>query len=370
MLRIAHEVASAVAYLHTKGIAHNDIKPENVLITHRGESRLCDFGLSKSEASHVSSVGGGQAIGTYPYMAPEILDPEPKPGFKADGKKCDVYSLGLFFAALLNGEAPYKLDTLALLKRHVCGGGRPTLPANIPYDLKRLIEECWHADCDTRPLANKVCAKIKTITHISTYLHRKDVFLSHDWGKIIVDGKEVNNHERVIRISKGLEDKKLKCWLDENEMHSVLADRMSEGIDNSTVFLVHITQNYVDKVGGTNTKDNCKKEFMYSSREKGGHGMVGVVMEPAMTDKTLWKGPVGLNLSEDELVVDFSDPAMWEDENKFNRKIDELYEKIVDKITELKHTTVHPRPVISKPADEINPQNNLAASDVFKCEIV
>jgi len=95
----------------------------------------------------------------------------------------------------------------------------------------------------------------------TTHLQRKDAFLSHDWGRFFVDGQEERNHPRVARISKGLEAKKLECWIDEEEMHGILQDRMCEGIDNSTVFLVHITQNYVDKVCEASMMDNCKKEF-------------------------------------------------------------------------------------------------------------
>jgi serine/threonine protein kinase len=73
MLRIAHELACALAYLHSQGVAHNEIKPQNVLITRGGEVRLTDFGLAKSQAS-ASSVNQNARIGTSSCMAPERLD--------------------------------------------------------------------------------------------------------------------------------------------------------------------------------------------------------------------------------------------------------------------------------------------------------
>lgn len=71
--RIAHQLATAIYYLHNFGIAHRDLKPENVLmVNEKDESdiKLVDFGLSKS-------FGPGETcrepFGTLCYVAPEIL---------------------------------------------------------------------------------------------------------------------------------------------------------------------------------------------------------------------------------------------------------------------------------------------------------
>jgi serine/threonine protein kinase len=48
-LKIGFDVASALAYMHSKGIAHRDIKLENVLLSESGTYKLCDFGSSSSQ---------------------------------------------------------------------------------------------------------------------------------------------------------------------------------------------------------------------------------------------------------------------------------------------------------------------------------
>lgn len=70
---LAHQIATAIYYLHSFGIAHRDLKPENILMVDKSENaniKMVDFGLSKT-------FGPGETCkepyGTLCYVAPEIL---------------------------------------------------------------------------------------------------------------------------------------------------------------------------------------------------------------------------------------------------------------------------------------------------------
>ena len=66
-LRIAADIAAALAYVHERGIIHRDIKPENILLTKRGEVKVADFGLSRylrADASDVNLTQTGMTMGT------------------------------------------------------------------------------------------------------------------------------------------------------------------------------------------------------------------------------------------------------------------------------------------------------------------
>jgi len=106
-IRIATEVADALAYAHSLGVVHRDIKPENILFA-AGHAVVSDFGIARA----VSAAGGatltetGLAVGTPAYMSPEQAA-----GDKEVDGRSDIYSLGCVLYEMLSGDAPYLAST-------------------------------------------------------------------------------------------------------------------------------------------------------------------------------------------------------------------------------------------------------------------
>ena len=105
--RLLLPVADALAYAHSKGVIHRDVKPTNILLSETSQPMLSDFGVAKimdSEHTH-GLTATGASIGTPEYMAPE----------QALGKKIDhrvdIYSLGVILYELVTGRRPFIADT-------------------------------------------------------------------------------------------------------------------------------------------------------------------------------------------------------------------------------------------------------------------
>ena len=129
-----------------------------------------------------------------------------------------------------------------------------------------------------------------------------DVFLSHNWGK---DESGRDNHYRVSLINKELKDFGYQTWFDEERMAGGIANKMSNGIEQTNGVIAFITRRYHEKVNGENAGDNCRLEFDYASRKKTSSKMVAVVMEKCMLDTRTWTGLIGMHLGG-EMYVDMS----------------------------------------------------------------
>jgi serine/threonine-protein kinase len=116
-VRVIREVADALAFAHSQGVVHRDIKPDNVMLA-GNHAIVADFGVAKavSEATGRDKLTtAGVALGTPAYMAPEQATADPHVDHRAD-----IYALGALAYELLSGRTPFLGHTpQAVLAAHV-----------------------------------------------------------------------------------------------------------------------------------------------------------------------------------------------------------------------------------------------------------
>ena len=113
-VRLALEIARALAFAHQQGLVHRDVKPQNVLLNDDGRAKVTDFGIARSLDVQHGMTQTGTVMGTSDYIAPE----------QARGSKSsvgtDVYSLGIVLYELLTGELPFRGENfVAVAMQHI-----------------------------------------------------------------------------------------------------------------------------------------------------------------------------------------------------------------------------------------------------------
>jgi beta-lactam-binding protein with PASTA domain len=147
---VLEPVLAGLTAAHRAGIAHRDVKPENVLISVDGQVKVADFGLARAVAgTGQTSHTGGVLIGTVAYLSPEQLERG-----RSDARS-DVYAAGVMFYELLTGHPPYAGDSaLAVAYQHVHHDvPAPSAEApGVPWQVDELVARTTRRDPAARPL--------------------------------------------------------------------------------------------------------------------------------------------------------------------------------------------------------------------------
>jgi serine/threonine-protein kinase len=137
--RILSDVADALAYAHSHGVIHRDIKPDNIIVRREdGRALVTDFGIARAVESDSHLTATGVAVGTPAYMSPEQALGERE----VDGRS-DIYSLGIVAYQMLAGALPFTAaNTPAMMMKHVSEMPRPLLQArpDLPPGLAAAVE--------------------------------------------------------------------------------------------------------------------------------------------------------------------------------------------------------------------------------------
>tara|TARA_R110002126_G_scaffold173969_3_gene322562 strand:+ start:19617 stop:24614 length:4998 start_codon:yes stop_codon:yes gene_type:complete len=156
--RMAQDLARGLTYLHDQDIIHGDIKPNHIGVNQYKQAKWTDFGLVKTRAMSLASVSA---------FSPEVRWQAPESWRRRAEltKASDVYSFGLLLWTLMTSKMPYTSIASRNVMSEVKRGFRETIPTDIPLELDRLIQSCWSADPDARPVAREISRLLQTMTY-------------------------------------------------------------------------------------------------------------------------------------------------------------------------------------------------------------
>ena len=137
-LEIALQLCDALAYAHSRGVVHRDIKPDNVHILPGGIVKLTDFGIARITAEP-SITSQGQVFGTPSYMSPEQV------ASHTVDHRTDLFSLGITLYEMLSGRKPFTGDSVITITYNIMNM-QPAMPVGLPGPLQQVLQRALSKD--------------------------------------------------------------------------------------------------------------------------------------------------------------------------------------------------------------------------------
>ena len=161
VVRILLGICDGVAHAHSKGILHRDLKPDNVMISAKGEVKVADFGIARRLESEQDLTKTGESVGTIYYMAPEQIRGEPP------DTRSDLYSIGIIGYELMTGVRPFVDENYFMLLQRLLNEPTP------PFARGRSDIPLWFQDAIQCATAKRKNDRFATVADFARFVSKR-----------------------------------------------------------------------------------------------------------------------------------------------------------------------------------------------------
>jgi serine/threonine-protein kinase len=271
ILNIILDICEGLGHAHENNIYHRDIKPDNILITKEGVSKITDFGISKIP-SEVTVNQKDHFVCSIHYVSPEQIK-----GEDVD-KRSDIYSLGVTFYELLTGKVPYEgNDPYFIMQGHVKKApdfkGGKDVPKEVLNIVKKMLEKSPQKRYQS---VFEVINDINKVLREKKYININNEVKKSSKEKKKSKDSERNNDNNYIRSI--IEQRKIKRKqkelinrskdkgvYDKNDIYR--SKDISDGIEDENMNVATKSISYYDFVVEENTKTKSNDEKAHKSND-------------------------------------------------------------------------------------------------------
>lgn len=173
LIKIGHQIAQGMDYLHAKNIIHRDLKSNNIFLRDDFTVKIGDFGLATVKANWAGSQQFQQPAGSILWMAPEVIRMQEESPYSFQS---DVYAFGVVLYELLAGLLPYgniknKDQILFMVGQGKLKPDFLKLRPDTPKAMRRLAKNCIKFQRDQRPLFKQILASLDSILYSLPKIH-------------------------------------------------------------------------------------------------------------------------------------------------------------------------------------------------------
>lgn len=159
LLLVIDDLCKALSFIHSQGIIHRDVKPENIIVTHDNIPKLIDFGLSCFPTPcYINLPCCKKNPGTLPYMSPETYS------MQESYFASDIWSLGVTMFGIATGLYPFNFSRAKTLEEYsaIVLNSRPLTLTTPNEKLNTIVNSCLNPDPFTRITIPQIQAIIRS----------------------------------------------------------------------------------------------------------------------------------------------------------------------------------------------------------------